>query len=297
MVKILNFGSLNIDYTYKVDHFVRKGETISSRALNVSTGGKGLNQSVAMGKAGARVYHAGSIGTDGMFLLEVMWDAGVDTECVFINQNIRTGNAIIQNDEEADNCIILYGGANQAVEKEQIDSVLERFCPGDYLVLQNEINNIGYIIDQAKEKGMTVILNPSPMDDKIRELPLDKIDWFILNEIEASQFTGVDSRDKEFLAEKLREKFPRARFVLTLGSEGSCCFDGKELVTQEAFQTKAVDTTAAGDTFEGFFLAGIVKGMSVEDSLRLASKAASITVSRPGAAVSIPSLEEVEDTL
>ena len=144
---------------------------------------------------------------------------------------------------------------------------------------------------------MTMILNPSPMDDKIRELPLDKIDWFILNEIEASQFTGVDSRDKEFLAEKLREKFPTARFVLTLGSEGSCCFDGKELVTQEAFQTKAVDTTAAGDTFEGFFLAGIVKGMSVEDSLRLASKAASITVSRPGAAVSIPSLEEVEDTL
>lgn len=297
MVKILNYGSLNIDYTYRVEHFVRKGETISSRSLNVSTGGKGLNQSVAIGRAGGNIYHAGCIGDDGKFLLDVMQEAGVNTECVFVNRNIRTGNAIIQNDDEGDNCIILYGGANQAVEQEQIDDVFERFGKGDYLVLQNEINNIGYMISRAKERGMIIILNPSPMDEKIMELPLDKIDWFVLNEVEASQFTGTDSGDKRILAQKLQEKFPDAKFVLTMGAEGSCCYDGSKFVEQEAFNTKAVDTTAAGDTFEGFFLAGIVKGMPVEDSLRQASMAASITVSRPGAAVSIPTLEEVERAL
>lgn len=294
MLKILNFGSLNIDYTYKVPHFVRKGETISSKGLSLSTGGKGLNQSVALGKAGAKVYHAGCIGTDGEFLLDVMKDAGVNTDFVYVNDDVRTGNAIIQNDDDGDNCIILYGGANQSIEKGQIDKVLDNFGEGDYLVLQNEINNISYIIDKAHEKNMTIVLNPSPMDEKIEELPLEKINWFVLNEIEASQFTGVDASDKDRLVEEMHKRFPKAKFVLTFGSDGACCFEGTKTVIQKAYITKAVDTTAAGDTFEGYFLAGIVKSIPVEEALKLASKAASIAVSRPGAAFSIPRIEEVE---
>lgn len=153
-MKVLSFGSLNIDYTYRVDHFVRKGETLSSESLQVFSGGKGLNQSIAMAKAGAEVYHAGAIGEDGRFLLEVMEDAGVDTSCVKILNDVRTGNAIIQNDKEGDNCILLYGGANQAITKVQIDAVLSRFDSGDYLVLQNEINELPYLMNKAHEKGM-----------------------------------------------------------------------------------------------------------------------------------------------
>lgn len=122
-MKVLSFGSLNIDYTYRVDHFVQKGETVASDSLQVFSGGKGLNQSIALAKAGAEVYHAGAIGEDGKFLLAVMEEAGVDTSCVKILDDVRTGNAIIQNDKEGDNCILLYGGANQAITKAQIDAV------------------------------------------------------------------------------------------------------------------------------------------------------------------------------
>ena len=163
-MKVLCFGSLNIDYTYKVDHFVGKGETLSSESLQVFSGGKGLNQSIALAKAGARVYHAGAVGEDGRFLLEELEKAGVDVSCVAVRADVRTGNAIIQNDREGDNCILLYGGANQAVKKEQVDEVLTHFDVGDFLVLQNEISELPYIMEQAHEKGMKIILNPSPMD-------------------------------------------------------------------------------------------------------------------------------------
>ena len=126
-MKILSFGSLNIDYVYKVSHFVKKGETLSAEELNVYTGGKGLNQSIALSRAGMETYHAGAIGMDGLFLLDQLKEAGVNTDLVKILEDVRTGNAIIQNDEEGDNGIILFGGANQAISKEQVDEVFEHF--------------------------------------------------------------------------------------------------------------------------------------------------------------------------
>ena len=140
-MKILSFGSLNIDYVYSVEHIVKRGETISSSALNVYSGGKGLNQSVAMGKAGAHPYHAGMIGEDGMFLLDVLKKADVDISKTKVSKEIRTGNAIIQNDADGDNCILLFGGANRAIDEKYIAEVLEGFSAGDILVCQNEISN------------------------------------------------------------------------------------------------------------------------------------------------------------
>ena len=134
-MKVLSFGSLNIDYTYKVDHFVQKGETLSSESLQVFSGGKGLNQSVALAKAGVETYHAGAIGEDGRFLLEVLKEAGANTDMVVVRTDVRTGNAIIQNDKEGDNCILLYGGANQAITDEQIDETVAHFEKGDFLLL------------------------------------------------------------------------------------------------------------------------------------------------------------------
>ena len=196
-MKVLSFGSLNIDYTYKVPHFVKKGETLASESLQVFGGGKGLNQSVALAKAGTEVYHAGAIGQDGMFLLDMLKDAGANTDYVKILDTVRTGNAIIQNDKSGDNCIILYGGANQAITREQVDEVMSHFESGDYLVLQNEINELGYIVEKAHEKGMIIVLNPSPMNEKILALPLDVIDYFILNEVEAAQILGKEDKGEE----------------------------------------------------------------------------------------------------
>lgn len=297
-MKVLCFGSLNIDYTYKVPHFVKKGETLASERLQVFGGGKGLNQSVALAKAGTEVYHAGSIGQDGMFLLDMLKDAGANTDFVKILDTVRTGNAIIQNDKSGDNCIILYGGANQADHREQVDEVMSHFESGDYLVLQNEINELGYIVEKAHEKGMIIVLNPSPMNEKILALPLDVINYFILNEVEAAQILGKEDKGEESweqIADDLLKKFPQATIVLTMGSEGSVFKNQKETVCQSIYKVQAVDTTAAGDTFSGYFIGGILGGLSAKEAMDQASKASAIAVTRKGAAPSIPLLAEVQN--
>lgn len=297
-MKILLFGSLNIDYVYSVPHFVKKGETLSAKELNVYTGGKGLNQSIALARAGVETYQAGAIGTDGMFLLEQLKEAGVKTDLVKILDDVRTGNAIIQNDDEGDNCIVLFGGANQAITKEQVDEVFKDFTNEDYLLIQNEINELSYIVEKAKEEGMKIILNPSPMNEKIMKLPLDQIDYFILNEIEAMQILEMgkpEEIDGKYIASLLHERFKDATIVLTLGSEGSVCISDDEYVEQSIYKVKAIDTTAAGDTYTGYFIAGILNGKTIKESMDIASKASAIAVTRQGAAPSIPVLEEVEE--
>lgn len=296
-MKVLSFGSLNIDYVYTVPHFVKKGETLSAKELNVYTGGKGLNQSIALSRAGMETYHAGAIGNDGVFLLDKLKEARVDTEYVKILEETRTGNAIIQNDVEGDNCILLYGGANQAITTNQVDEVFENFDKEDYLLLQNEINNLPYIVEKAKKIGMKIILNPSPMNEKILKLPLDQIDYFILNEIEAMQILEMGEEqevDGRYFANQLHEKFANATIVLTLGSEGSVCICKDEYVEQPIYKVKAVDTTAAGDTYTGYFIAGILNGKTIKESMDMASKASAIAVTRQGAAPSIPTMEEVK---
>lgn len=293
-MKVLNFGSLNIDFVYTLDHFVQKGETISSDALDLFSGGKGLNQSVALGKAGAQVWHAGAIGPDGDFLLEVLKQAQVKTELIRVLPEQRTGNAIIQRDRSGDNCIILYGGANQCISREQAEETIRLFDAGDYLVLQNEINEMAYIMELAHEKGMKIVLNPSPMNEKILQMPLQYVDYFILNEIEAEQLLGnrQENETYEELAIRLAAKFS-GEVILTLGENGSVYTDGKQLHRQQAYRNHVVDTTAAGDTFTGYLIAGLTRGEKIAESMDFASRASAIAVSKPGAAPSVPERAEV----
>lgn len=295
-MKVLCFGSLNIDYTYKVDHFVQKGETIASVGLNVSGGGKGLNQSIALAKAGVEVYHAGSVGVDGLFLLEQLKKEKVNVAHVTVLEETRTGNAIIQNDRDGDNCIILFGGANQAITAEQIEQVFVDFQEGDYILLQNEINRMPDVMERAHAAGMKIALNPSPMNHKIFELPLELVDIFLLNEIEAGQLLGIKDTQKlsgEDMAQQLHQKYPKAEIVLTLGDAGSIYIDRKTFISQRKYDVKAVDTTAAGDTFTGYFLGSVLQGYSKQEAMDRAAKASAIAVTRCGAASSIPEMNEV----
>ena len=269
-MKVLSFGSLNIDYVYHVDHIVNKGETLSSSSLDVIAGGKGLNQSIALAKAGAEVYHAGKIGAEGTFLLDWCKENGVNTDWVEIEPDTKTGHAIIQVDEHAENCIVLFGGSNQKQTKEQIDKTMEAFGKGDVLLLQNEINHLPYLIDKAYEKEMMVILNPSPMNEKIFECDLKKVSLFLLNEVEGEQISGV--KDEKEMCAKLREKYSDAKFVLTLGSKGAYYFDQENMYLQEAFKVDAVDTTAAGDTFTGYFVAEMLNGSKIERALQISMR-------------------------
>ena len=297
MHKFLSFGSLNIDYTYRVAHFVGAGETLAASEVQTFCGGKGLNQSVALAKAGGAVFHAGSIGADGAFLLEELQKAGVNTELVTVLEHEKTGHAIIQNTADGENCILLYGGANRCITKEQIGLALERFAAGDVLVLQNEINEIPCLIERAKEKGMVVAFTPAPMHEDVRTYPLEKVDYILLNETEAKALVSA-ARDEKIaadeLADRLREAYPAVRFVLTLGSAGALYVHQEERIFQSAFPVKAVDTTAAGDTFAGYFLQSIAAGKPAKQALETAAKAAAICVTRRGASPSVPDREEVE---
>ena len=289
-MKVLNFGSLNVDYVYSVDHIVQGGETILSSGREAFCGGKGLNQSIALARAGVPVYHAGAVGTDGQMLLDACKENGVNTDYIR-TLPVPGGHTIIQVDAKGQNCIILYGGTNQMQTEESIDAVLADFSEGDYLILQNEVNLLSYIIDKAYERGMKIVLNPSPFDAQLNGCDLSKVSLFMLNEIEGEQCTGVSEPDA--ILEALAAKYPDSATVLTLGSKGAFYYDGKEKVFQDIFKVKAVDTTAAGDTFTGFFVASLISGKTPAESLRIAAKASSIGVTRSGAVPSIPTIEEV----
>ena len=291
-MKILSFGSLNLDKVYSVDHFVRAGETLSSARLEEFCGGKGLNQSVAIARAGGNVYHAGCVGAaDGGMLLDMLSSSGVDISLVR-KLNCPSGHAIIQVNGDGQNCILLYGGANQQVSREQIDETLSGFDAGDILVLQNEISNLSYLIEAAGKKGMVVVLNPSPMTADILSMPLQYVSYFLLNEVEAKDLCGEEAAD-EIYPDKLLARFPGSKIVLTLGERGCIYRDKDHQISCPACKVQAVDTTAAGDTFTGFFVAAIAAGLDVHTALEQATKAAAISVGRKGAAPSIPTREEM----
>lgn len=284
---------MNVDYVYKVGHIVQRGETIASSGRGIFAGGKGLNQSVALARAGMPVFHAGCIGAGGEFLLQILREAGADTSYIRCMEDVPTGHTVIQNASGGDNSIILFGGANQSITERQIDEVLEDFSSGDVLILQNEISGIEHAIDRAEEKGMVIVLNPSPMNAAAKALPLQKISYLFVNEVEASQLTDIPASDGEGLAAALCRAFPRAQLILTLGEEGAYYLSGQEKIHQKSFPAEAVDTTAAGDTFTGFFMSAVLRGKRPQEALEIAACASAITVTRPGAAPSIPAWDEV----
>lgn len=289
-MKILNFGSLNIDYVYSLDHIVMGGETISSKELNIFPGGKGLNQSVALARAGAKVYHAGCVGLDGQLLVDTLSGDGVDlTYLKTVDE--KSGHAIIQVSADGENSIVLYSGANHKISREHIDEVLENFGKGDIIVLQNEISNLEYVIDRAYEIGMQIVFNCAPIGNNVFSLDFSKISCVILNEVEMCAIAGCDDFDGGI--EVMQKKNPDMKIMLTLGKRG-CMYADKDIrVSHPIFETTVVDTTAAGDTFTGYFISEMAKGREMSDVLRVASCASAITVSRPGASVSIPRYDEV----
>lgn len=253
-----------------------------------------MNQSCALAKAGVNVYHGGMIGEDGMVFLDACKEYGVNSEFIRI-ADCPSGHAIIQIDKNAQNSILLYGGANRKLTEEYINEILGHFGAGDILLLQNEVNLLGYIVEQAYAKGMMIALNPSPFNETLQTVDMSKISVFILNEVEGFQLTG--EKDADAIITKIRAIFPHARIMLTLGKDGAVYADAEQKVFQPIFKVQAVDTTAAGDTFTGYFLAGLAEGMPIADILRMSAKASSIAVSRQGAVPSIPWRKEVMEAL
>jgi len=290
-VRIINFGSLNLDLVYRVPHLAKPGETLSSTGREVFPGGKGLNQSVALSRAGAQVLHAGCVGGDGESLVRCLRENGVNTDLIQ-KVYLPTGHAVIQVEDSGQNCILLCPGANHALTEDYIRSVLAPCRPGDWLLLQNETNAVDRIFDLAGERGLKIAWNPSPMEESLTRLPRDAVACLFVNETEGEAFTG--EKEPKAILSHLAEAFPRAITVLTLGEAGSMASAGGDVFFQPAYPVLALDTTAAGDTFTGYFLTALLEGQDIPACLRLASAAAALAVTRSGAAPSIPLRVEAE---
>lgn len=290
-MKVLDFGSLNLDYVYAVDHFVQPGETLAVLSRTVKHGGKGLNQAIALARAGLQVSFAGCVGAGGESLPAALRENGVNTDYLTPVAEMQ-GHALIQVNPQGENCILYCAGSNRCITEAQISETLDCFDAGDYLVLQNEINLLPVIVEKAYRRGLQIALNPSPFNDALRDVDFGKLAWLLVNEVEAEQITGEADPEAAFAA--LHRRYPRLSVLITLGSKGSAAYRvagrAVETVRQEAVRVQAVDTTAAGDTFTGYFIAGLVEHMPLKDCMARAGRAAAISVTRPGAADSIPYL-------
>ncbi|MDR0597858.1 MAG: PfkB family carbohydrate kinase, partial [Treponema sp.] len=220
-MKILVFGSLNIDLIFPVDHIVRPGETVGSAAPIKSAGGKGANQAAALAKAGMDARMAGKVGEDGEFLLRLLRSYGVNTDCVSRYEG-ATGQAIIQLDKNKQNAILLFSGGNGQITSDEIQQTIGKFGRGDTILLQNEVVRLGEIMETASERGLRICLNPSPCDERIETLPLQLADTFFVNELEGAALASLPgTTPPPQILDRLEERFPAAEIILTAGKEGA----------------------------------------------------------------------------
>lgn len=281
---IFNFGSINLDLVYRVPHLPAPGETLSSHSFDKFLGGKGINQSIAAHRAGADIRHVGCLGPDSAWLREEI--ASFDLSLGDIAQvDTPTGHAVIYVDDAAENQIVLFGGSNQAFTTTQIDAVLDTGAPGDWVLLQNETNLVTHVAAAARARGLNVCYSAAPFDaDAVRAL-MDHLTLLALNEGEAKALGQATGRDPKDLG------VPTV--LITRGAEGAVLHHDGRVLEQKSFQVDAVDTTGAGDTFLGAFMARFVGG-DASAALEFAAAAAAIQVTRPGAAAAIPDAQEVQ---
>ncbi|HSH56924.1 MAG TPA: ribokinase, partial [Halomonas sp.] len=292
-----NFGSINLDHVYRVPHLVAPGETLASHGYSVGLGGKGANQSLAMARAAGAVSHWGRLGRQDAWARDALSRSGVDVERVTLLDG-PSGHAIIQVDDQGENAIILFSGANHGTTQQELAELVATTQPGDWLLLQNECSGLETLIPLAVEHGLKVAFNPAPMESSVARLPLPLCSLLFVNRTEAALLVGLPVESSaQALLDALATQLPETEVVLTLGDEGAWHQYRRLRRHQPALPVVAVDTTGAGDTFIGYYLAALQAGLPIEECMRRAATAAALGVQRPGAAASIPTLDDVQRAL
>ncbi|GAB4123316.1 MAG: ribokinase [Wenzhouxiangellaceae bacterium] len=292
-MRIFNFGSLNIDHVYRVSELVPPGATITAQEYRQFCGGKGLNQSIALARAGASVVHVGVIGHDGELLLQALRDDSVDTGMVR-RIDSASGHAVIQVSDSGDNAIIVHPGANQMLSEAQIDAALQQASPGDWVLCQNETSGVEYLLHKASAAGLHIACNPAPMTPAACDYPYHLLDLLLVNQTEAETITGCS--DHQAVLEGLQQLCPNGIIVLTLGARGALACRHGQWLQQPAQQVKVIDSTAAGDTFCGYFLYALSQNKPLQQCLQQASEAAAACVQQAGAAESIPRMSNTKSS-
>lgn len=284
---IFNLGSINADHIYGVPHLPRPGETLSASSFETGLGGKGINQSVAAASAGANVVHIGAVGPDGGWAIDQINGHGIDTQ--FISRiETPTGHAIVNVDQDGENAIVLFSGANNRQNIEQVEAALKGAVRGDILLLQNETTLQAEAAKIAHDRGLVVIYSAAPFSVESVKKVLDHVTILVMNKVESEQLCAGLETDLVDLSV--------SQIIVTKGADGAdwLCPDTGEATHAASFPVTAVDTTAAGDTFAGYFAAGLDQGLSVQAAMTLGSAAAAIKVTRKGTADAIPLRVEVD---
>ena len=298
MKKIIVIGSSNVDMVVRTSHLPAPGETILGGEFFMNQGGKGANQAVAIKRLGGNLIFMAKLGNDVLGRQSVGYfkKEGIDTRYIALDEDSASGVALISVDDHAENSIVVASGANMLLNEQDVDKMLEEMCEGDILLMQLEIplQTVEYAARKAFGKGVKVVLNPAPA----RSLPKELFRHLYMvtpNSIEAEMLTGIkiaNDADVEKVAEEICAMGVK-NVIITLGSKG--CLIREEGVSYriDAFKVEPIDTTAAGDTFNGALCVGLSEGMDLKQAAVMASKASSIAVTRMGAQSSIPYREEL----
>lgn len=299
MDKMLVIGSYNIGLTVLGKRIPKVGETVMGDTFDMGPGGKGSNQAIAAARLGGDVSFVTKVGNDlfGRDALELFKREGLSTDHVKLDNDTHTGAGIIFVDEQGRNSIGVALGANLKLSKSDIDEFDELFARCKYLLIQMEVDLsvVGYAIEKAKNAGMTVVLNPAPAH-KLDEKYLRLADIVTPNEVEAHELTGVEMTDKEsaFAAADVLVRQGVGHVIVTLGSQGCVYVGGEERKYFESNDVKAVDTTGAGDAFNGGLTYALAAGMDIEEAIDFASKVAACSVMHVGVVPGLPTIEQVE---
>ena len=283
---IWNLGSINIDNFYEVPHLPAAGETLAATSYGFGLGGKGANMSVAAARAAARVSHIGAVGADGRWTRDRLMEYGVDTPHV-AQIEVPTGHANIVVERGGENSIVLFQGANVQLSEAIIGKALSEASHKDFLLMQNETNGQEYAASTARSLGLRVAYAAAPFDVSAIERLLGRIDLLVLNEVEAAQLETAMGKSPDALGV--------ADVIVTLGAKGCKWVSNAGKKSFDAYPAEVVDTTGAGDTFTGYLVAGLDRGMNMDAAIDLALKAAALMVARRGTADVIPDLKEIQD--
>lgn len=285
---IYNLGSINADLFYRLPHFPGPGETLASTAHWRGLGGKGTNMSVAAARAASRVVHIGAVGADGKWAVDRLMEYGVDTTRIATLPD-PTGHAIVMLDAAGENSIVLAPGANHAIPPDLLVQAMAAATESDTFLFQNETSAQRSGAEIASARGMRVAYAAAPFDADAVAAVLPLLDLLILNEVEAAQLASATGQSVETL--------PVRDVVVTLGTKGARWIntDRGAGFDVPAIPVTPVDTTGAGDTFTGYLVAGLDRGMPMKQALSLATRAAALMVTRQGTADVIPDLKEVHE--
>ena len=284
---IWNLGSINADMVYALPYLPAPGETLAADSLVQGLGGKGANMSVAAARAGSHCCHIGAVGADGKWALDRLTEYGVDTRHI-VTGDVPTGHAIIAVDKAGENSIILFPGPNRTITENQLGQALSAASAGDILVMQNETNMQAGAAKMGRDLGLRVAYAAAPFDAEAVQAVLPYLDLLFLNEVEAQQLTEATGKTPDALG--------IADVIVTLGAKGARHFAVDGTVSDvPALTVKPVDTTGAGDTFTGYVLSGLDRGLPIAQAMAQAARAGALMVTRLGAADAIPDLKEVQD--